>query len=227
MTDPSAANIFRVLGRIEHGQCTIVMDEVEQIDKSPDTMNVLKSGYQFNARISKINMNEEVQQWFYPYCLKIIIAEHSPSQSDAKGVLDRTFLYTAYKGKPQYDIKEILNPAGDHVRQKLFNELTDFRKLMLIYRLVHFHDAVPDIDVGLEGRDKELCKPLLQLFYNTKSYDEINATLRIFLNAKNQKKGNLIEAALHPIIVNLVSEYGEEVPFKRIWNEIIDGNMEI
>jgi hypothetical protein len=26
MTDPSAANIFRVLGRIEYGQCTIVMD---------------------------------------------------------------------------------------------------------------------------------------------------------------------------------------------------------
>jgi ABC-type glutathione transport system ATPase component len=80
MTDPSAANIFRVLGRIEYGQCTIVMDEAEKIDKSPDTMNVLKSGYQFNARISKINMNEEVQQWFYPYCLKFIIAERSPSQ---------------------------------------------------------------------------------------------------------------------------------------------------
>ena len=101
MTEPSAANIFRVLGRIEYGQCTIVMDEAEKIDKSPDTMNVLKSGYQFNARTSKINMNEEVQQWFYSYCLKFIIAERPPSQSDAKGVLDRTFLYTAYKGKPQ------------------------------------------------------------------------------------------------------------------------------
>jgi hypothetical protein len=164
MTDPSAANIFRVLGRIEYGQCTIVMDEAEKIDKSPDTMNVLKSGYQFNARISKINMNEEVQQWFYPYCLKFIIAERSPSQSDAKGVLDRTFLYTAYKGKPQYDIKEILNPAGNQQRQELLDELVDFRKLMLIYRLIHFHDPIPDIDIGLDGRDKELCKPLLQLF---------------------------------------------------------------
>jgi hypothetical protein len=201
------------------------MDEAEKIDKSPDTMNVLKSGYQFNARISKINMNEEVQQWFYPYCLKFIIAERSPNQSDAKGVLDRTFLYTAYKGKPQYDIKEILNPVGDHVRQKLFDELMDFRKLMLIYRLVHFHDAIPDIDIGLDGRDKELCKPLLQLFYNTKSYNKITATLQIFLDAKNQKKGNLIEAALHPMIVNLVSRCGREVPAKHIWSEIIDGSI--
>jgi hypothetical protein len=225
MTDPSAANIFRVLGRIEYGQCTIVMDEAEKIDKSPDTMNVLKSGYQFNARISKINMNEEVQQWFYPYCLKFIIAERSPNQSNAKGVLDRTFLYTAYKGKPQCDIKEILNPAGDQQRQKLLDELRDFRKLMLIYRLIHFHNAILDIDIGLDGRDKELCKPLLQLFNDTESYEKIRATLQIFLDAKNQKKSNLIEAALHPMIVNRVSRYGREVPAKQIWSEIISGSI--
>jgi hypothetical protein len=63
MTDPSAANIFRVLGKIEYGQCTIVMDEAEKVDKSADLMSILKAGYQFNARVSKINMNEEVQQW--------------------------------------------------------------------------------------------------------------------------------------------------------------------
>jgi hypothetical protein len=226
MTDPSAANIFRVLGRIEYGQCTIVMDEAEKIDKSPDTMNVLKSGYQFNAKISKINMNEEVQQWFYPYCLKFIIAERSPSQSDAKGVLDRTFLYTAYKGKPQYDIKEILNPAGNERRQQLLDELVDFRKLMLIYRLIHFHNPISDIDIGLDGRDKELCKPLLQLFNETRSHAEIRSALKEFLDAKNQKKSNLIEAALHRIIVNLVSTLGEKVYSSDIWNRIKAGSIE-
>ncbi|MFL6411962.1 MAG: hypothetical protein ACJ71K_12085 [Nitrososphaeraceae archaeon] len=203
MTDPSAANIFRVLGKIEYGQCTIVMDEAEKVDKSPDLMSILKAGYQFNARVSKINMNEEVQQWFYPYCLKLIIAERSPNQNDAKGVLDRTFSYTTYKGKPQNDVKEILNPAGDQGRQQLFDQLVDFRKLMLVYRLIHFKDAIPDIDIGLDGRDKELCKPLLQLFDNAESYPEIRATLQKFLDAKNQKKSNLIEAALLPLIVNI------------------------
>jgi hypothetical protein len=226
MTDPSAANIFRVLGRIEYGQCTIVMDEAEKIDKSPDTMNVLKSGYQFNARISKINMNEEVQQWFFPYCLKFIIAERSPSQSDAKGVLDRTFLYTAYKGKPPYDIKEVLNPAGNERRQRLLDELVDFRKLMLIYRIVHFQDPILDIDIGLDGRDKELCKPLLQLFNETESHAQIRSALKEFLDAKNQKKSNLIEAALHPIIVNLVSALGEKVYSSDIWNRIKAGAIE-
>jgi hypothetical protein len=35
MTDPSAPNLFRVLGTIEAGQCTIVADEAEKLDKLP------------------------------------------------------------------------------------------------------------------------------------------------------------------------------------------------
>jgi hypothetical protein len=238
MTDPSAANIFRVLGQIEYGQCTIFMDEAEKIDKSPDLMSILKTGYQFNGKVAKINMNlNETQQWFYPYCLKYYVAERLPNQSDAKGVLDRTFSYTAYKGKPEHDIKEILNPAGNERRQKLLDELVDFRKLMLLYRLIHFQDPVPDIDIeGLEGRDKELCKPLLQLFYNTKSYKEIKLTLQKFLHAKNQKKSNLIEAALLPIVANLLSSatvthgnsnsHQKELRSSIIWDNIIQGSIE-
>jgi hypothetical protein len=236
MTDPSAANIFRVLGQIEYGQCTIFMDEAEKIDKSPDLMSILKTGYQFSGKVAKMNMNlNETQQWFYPYCLKYYVAERLPNQSDAKGVLDRTFSYTAYKGKPEYDIKEILNPAGNERRQKLLDELVDFRKLMLTYRLIHFQDPIPDIDIqGLEGRDKELCKPLLQLFYNTKSYKEIKSTLQMFLDAKNQKKSNLIEAALLPIVANLLSAFThgngnshkKELRSSIIWDNITQGSIE-
>ncbi len=99
----------------------------------------------------------------------MIIDERSLSQSDAKGVLDRTFRINTYRGKPKHDIKEILNPQGNPERQRLLDELRDFRELMLIYRLIHFTDSIPDIDIGLDGRDKELCKPLIQLFCNTVS----------------------------------------------------------
>jgi hypothetical protein len=229
MTDPTAANIFRVLGKVEYGQCTIVADEAEKIDKSFDIMSVLKTGYHIKGKVARMNMTNETQQFFYTYCFKMIIAERSPNQSNAKGVLDRTFMFTSYKGKPQYDIKEVLNPAGDVGRQMLLQELMDFRKSMLIYRLKHFKDPIPDIDTGLEGRDKELSKPLLQLFSNTKSYKEIRAALQTFLNAKNQRKGNLIEAALHPIIVNLISIYGKEISAGLIWKSItetIDGSSD-
>lgn len=91
---------------------------------------------------------------------------------------------------------------------------------MLIYRLMHFYEPIPDIDIGLDGRDKEICKPLLQLFHNTESYNEIRSMLQVFLNAKNQKKSNLIDGALYPIIVNLVSAGGKEVYSSAIWAQI-------
>src|SRR5215212_825889 len=194
MTDPSAANLFRVLGTIEPGQCTIVADEAEKIDKSSEIMSVLKTGYQIKGQVPRINMNIEKQQFFYTYCFKMIIAEKSPNQNYARGVLDRTFVFTSYKGKSLYDIKEVLTPVGDRRRQELLDELTDFRKLMLTFRLIHFKDAIADIDIGVDGRDKELCKPIIQLFYNTGAQKEI-------------------EAALFLIIVNLVSKYGTEVYF--------------
>jgi hypothetical protein len=60
----------------------------------------------------------------------------------------------------------------------------------------------------------------------TESYAEIKFALKEFLDAKNQKKSNLIEAALHPIIVNLVSAFGEKVYSSAIWNRIKAGAIE-
>ena len=75
----------------------------------------------------------------------------------------------------------------------------------------------------MEGRHKELCKPVLQLFHNSiQSLEEIEGSFQILLNAKNQRKGNSIEAALHPIIVNLVSVNGNEVYVGQIWDGILE-----
>ena len=43
MTDPTTANIFRIFGTIEPGQCILVLDEAEKIDQSSrDMMSILK-----------------------------------------------------------------------------------------------------------------------------------------------------------------------------------------
>ncbi len=64
------------------------------------------------GEISVSVCNNGKQEFYYPYCFKIIIAERSPDETKAKGVLDRTFVFNTYHGKPKYDVKEIL-PAGD------------------------------------------------------------------------------------------------------------------
>jgi hypothetical protein len=227
ITDPTAPNYFRVCGSLEPGQCTIVADEAETIDKSPELMSFLKAGYDINGRVSRINPFTNRPEYFFAYCLKIIIAEKSPDQWRAKGVMDRTFVLHCYRGKPEYDIKEVLVPAGNKRRQRLLNELLHLRKLLLLYRLVHYTDPLVDLEVGVEGRDKELCKPLLQLFYNSSVRYDIIVALQKLLDEKNERRQNTLESALYPIVRDLVKQKGSEVYVATLWQEItsrIDGN---
>ena len=50
LTDPSAPNLFRILGMVEVGQCTIIMEEAEKIDQFYEIMAVLKTGYSDESR---------------------------------------------------------------------------------------------------------------------------------------------------------------------------------
>jgi hypothetical protein len=187
MTNPSAPNVFRVLGTIEAGQCTLVLDESDRIDQSHEMMSILKTGYDHDKKVVKVNTNILNQEWFWTFGMKIIVAEKSPNQYIARGVLDRTFSFTTYSGSPQADIKEVVDPQGDPYRTRLYNKLIAFRKLMLVYRLIHFKDSIPDIDVNVQRRNKELCKPYIQLFYGSKSQRQIEQTLEKFLQLKSER----------------------------------------
>ena len=121
MTDPTGANWFRILGTLEPGQCTIVADEAEKIDKSSDIMAILKTGYHIKKKVAKTNTYTWKQEFYWTYCFKMIIGERSLSQSNAKGVPDCTFRINTYRGKPKHDIKEVLNPQGNPERQRLLD----------------------------------------------------------------------------------------------------------
>jgi hypothetical protein len=233
LTNPNAANINRILGPLEIGQCTIVSDETGAIDKNPDLMAILKTGYAtYMCKVSKINDYSREPEYFYTYCFKMIISERMPNLRDARGVFDRSFVFTTYKGRPKYDIKETLTPQGIKARQKQLDRLNDFRKLMLIYRLLHFKDPLQDIHVGVEGREKELSKPIIQLYYGTKIQPKIEATLQKFLDLRAEKKEITLEPILYPIVAKLVLQSKQKdkpITFKEIWDEIqiaIEGHLD-
>jgi hypothetical protein len=90
-----------------------------------------------------------------------------------------------------------------------------------------------EVDVGLDDRDEELCKPLLQLFYSLgaskETQDELEQTLYHFLNIKNKRKQNSREALVYPIVANAISKYGLKMDTGIIWKEItesIDGQLD-
>ena len=53
MTSPTAANVFRALGMIEAGQCTLILDESDRISEDVDILNILKTGYDYKKKCTK------------------------------------------------------------------------------------------------------------------------------------------------------------------------------
>jgi hypothetical protein len=180
----------------------------------------LSTGYDYSKKVPKTNTNTWKQEFFFTYGLKIIIGENSLNQYKARGVLDRTFQYTTYPGDSQSDIKEVMNPQGDPLRTKELDELMYFRKLMLIYRLVHHKDVIPEIDIGIKRRNRELCKPYIQLFYGSAAQQEIEGTLQKFLDSKNNRKSTSQESVLLPIVMDLISSGNLTIPVSAIWYKI-------
>jgi len=188
-TSISGANYYRILGNVEPGQCTIIEDEADNISEDPDKVKILKAGYELDTRVPKTNMNTRNQEmnWFYPYCYKLILAEKSLSVWKAKGLVDRTFTYQCRPGKVRYSIKKVVSQTINKSLelQKQYDELLDFRKLMLCYRLVHYTDDLPQIKTSVRNRDEELSSPLLQLFYGTEAFEEIKKAVE-FLASVNR-----------------------------------------
>lgn len=233
ITNATEAFWYRVLGSAEFGQVTIIAEEIDKLDENAQIMNMLKTGYQPNAKVPRMNNDNDKMDFYFPFCFKILIAERSPREDKARGVLDRTFKINSYKGFPEFKIKEIRNPQGNKLRQKLLDELMELRKILLIYKLIHYNDPLVEVDVGLDGRDEELCKPLLQLFYSLgaskETQDELEQTLYHFLNIKNKRKQNSREALIYPIVANAISKYGLKMDTGLIWKEItesIDGQLD-
>jgi hypothetical protein len=234
-TSISGANYFRILGPVEPGQCTIIEDEGDSISEDPDKVRILKAGYEYSQKIPKTNMNTQRQEqnWFYPFCYKMILAEKSLSEWKAKGLVDRTFTFKCRPGKVRYSIKKVVSQTINKSPQleKLYYDLLDFRKLIICYRLIHYTDDLPQIKVSLINRDEELTYPLLQLFYGTEAFEELKTALEFFIKQRKERRQRSLEAALYPIIKDLVTINTDltsnivNIPYSKIWEKITTGGI--
>ncbi len=230
-TSITAANIYQFLGSIEEGQGIILEDEADSIDQDIHKMKIYKVGYQSGTKVSRLDLSSgRKQEGYWTYCFKAYSAERKPNNTKAKGFMERVFVLSCSTGDPQHDITEIINPAGDGKQAQLLEGLTNIHKLLLIFRLVKQSEPIPDIKLNIKNRDKQLCKPLLRLFQNSKCINEIKATLSKLLAEKRQLKSDTLDARLYEIIVNLIGQQGTiELDNKIIWESVksnIDGNYD-
>jgi hypothetical protein len=206
--DITAANIYGFLGNFEEGQGIILEDEADDIDRKPEKMKIYKAGYNAGKKVTRTdvsNYGRRTQSW-NTFCFKAFTAEKAADNNTAKGFLDRTFIFHCIRGEPAYDITEVTNPAGDNEFIELSKELDSSRKLMFAFRLLHYQDPLPNIELSVKNREKQLCKPLLRLFQNAECQDEIGIALADLIGQKRGLKHDTLEAKILDVVTRIIEE---------------------
>ena len=76
---------------------------------------------------------------------------------------------------------------------------------------------------GLDGRDKEFCKPLLQFFFETRFQSNVERVLEKLLDEKNTRKANSLEREILEVVIDLIEKEHTDgiIPIPKLWDEII------
>ena len=132
----------------------------------------------------------------------------APDSSSMEGFNDRTFRMRTIKGKPLFYIKELMTPKESKKYHDIISKVTYFRKLKLIYRMLHHKDPIKDVKTNLDGRPLELTGPQICLFstpsLSTKDFaarNEILHVLSSFLRQKGELTGRTIEAVIYWVVL--------------------------
>jgi hypothetical protein len=94
-------------------------------------------------------------------------SEQIPDKKKSKGFLERIIPLKPTAGDPEYDIAEIADGSGDERFKELYQQLMNTRKLLFMYRLLHYNETIPDIKLNIKNRYKQLTKPAIRLCQNT------------------------------------------------------------
>jgi hypothetical protein len=224
-TDMTAANIYQFLGNGEEGQGTLCEDEADRIDEDRQKMAIYKNGYITGFPVARTDTSFGRKQLKYnTYCWKAFAAERFPDSFKAKGFNQRVVELQCSFGDPEEDIVEVVNPAGEEEFQDLLDELNEMRNLLLAVRLLHFNEKIPDIKLNIKGREKQLFKPVLRVFQNTKTLAELLPVVSKYVAQKREANFSTLHAFLYRVLKDIIKDQGKtELASRFVWDYIKAG----
>jgi hypothetical protein len=105
----------------------------------------------------------------------------------------------------------------------LLDELLEIRNTLLVYRLLHFKDKIPDIKLNIQGREKQLFKPILRVFQHTQTQNELLPVISKYISQRRENNANTLNAFLYDHVTGLIKAQDTyELESSLIWNTIKD-----
>jgi hypothetical protein len=102
-------------------------------------------------------------------------------------------------------------------------ELDELQNLLLAYRLLHFRDKIPDTKLNIQNREKQLFKPVLRIFQNAETLNDLLPVISRYVSQKRESNTNTFHAFLYRTITELIKEQERiEIESSLIWNYITE-----
>lgn len=218
-----AADIFGYLEDSD-GIGTILEDELQGIDKDVDKLKIYKSGYKRGACVPRtlITQNDRIIKYYPTFCQKACASEQIPQ---VKGFRERFIEIGMVEGYPEKEWCDII--------EEDLKRLRDLRNMLLKWRMQSREWQLPNLELQLKGRIKELWKPILQVTSGLTVYETLTKFVEEQKNERLSSRQDTLEGHIVKVVTELHNQAKEnpcpEIPFQTIWQELssdLDGKID-
>jgi hypothetical protein len=189
---------------------TIIEDEIQGIWKDLNKSKIYKAGYKKGAVVPRtfILQHKRFIKYFRCFCFKGCAAEELIR---VKGLSERFIPIHMVQGYPDKDWAD--------ANEEDLKRIRELRNVLLKWRLASVNWQLPDVELSVKGRLKELFKPIIQVVQGL----TVEKDLRSFMGQLQQERLNEKMNSKEGHLVKVVSELyrkDQALEFTDIWEAL-------
>ena len=139
-----------------------------------------------------ITQNKRFIKYFRVFCFKVCAAEEIPR---VKGLLERFIFIPMVEGYPRKDWADFSDEDEKRLRE--------LRDMLLKWRLATHEWKIPEIELPIKGRLKELWKPIIQVVSGLPVEKDLRAQLEQLQKERLNEKTNTLEGHIVKVVCEL------------------------
>ena len=209
VTIPSA-DIYGYLDESE-APGVILEDEVQGLHKDLDKAKIYKAGYKQGAVVPRtmITQNKRFIKYFRVFCFKACAAEEMPR---VKGLMERFIFISMTEGYPRKDWADLNKQDESRFRE--------IRNILLKWRLATREVDLPEIELPVKGRLKELWKPIIQVVSGLTVEKDLRGQVEQLQKERLNEKINTLEGHIVKVVCELYVP-GTSLLFVDVWDALV------
>jgi len=209
-----SADVYNYIGYEQEGTVTILEDEADTLrrDKDVEKLKIYRSGYKKGATCPRIldpSRSTRKQRFYKTFCSKIFAGLYIPSD---RGFRQRCIEIPMVTGTPK----------KEEITEEDKKRMDKIKLGLLIWRMKHYFDPLPEVDTPLRGRLRELWKSKLQIAKGLEHERYIKYLSLNDARERARERSESLEAYITKALFKIGAVNEIELPFSLIWATLLE-----